>query len=57
MIAGVLPSLPGFLVQVHWVGSTSIPPLLASLYSYAWFVGFAVAFAVYLGLRSLAPRA
>ncbi len=57
LIAGVLPSLPGFLVQVHWVGSTSIPPLLASLYSYAWFVGFAVAFAVYLGLRSLAPRA
>ena len=57
LIAGVLPSLPGFLVQVHWVVSTSIPPLLAGLYSYAWFVGFVVAFTVYLGLRSLAPRA
>jgi len=57
LAAGVLPSLPGFLVQVHWLAATAVPPLLAGLYSYAWFIGFAVAFVVYLGLRPFAPRA
>ena len=57
LIAGALPSLPGFLVQVHALAVSSVPPFLAQLYSYAWFIGFGVAFAVYLGLRPLAPKA
>jgi NCS1 family nucleobase:cation symporter-1 len=58
-MVGVLPSLPGFLVKVNAVTSNSIPPALTHLYDYAWFVGFALAFIVYLVLRSLireAPR-
>ena len=57
LAAGVLPSLPGFMVQVHWLAAAAVSPRLAGLYGYAWFIGFAVAFAVYLGLRPLAPRA
>ncbi len=57
LAAGVLPSLPGFMVQVHWLAVTAVPPALANLYSYAWFIGFAVAAVVYLALRPLAPRA
>jgi len=54
LVVAVLPSLPGFLAQVHLVAST--PALFLHLYDYAWFVGFGLAFAVYLGLRKLAPR-
>ena len=52
---GALPSLPGFLVNVKVIGPDSVPPFLAHLYNYAWFIGFAVAFAVYVAGRMLAP--
>jgi NCS1 family nucleobase:cation symporter-1 len=55
LIAGVLPSLPGFLEAVKLLPQGSVPPPLAHLYNYAWFVGFAVAFVVYLAGRWLAP--
>ncbi len=56
LLAGALPSLPGFLVNVNAIDATHVAPLFLSLYSYAWFVGFGVAFVVYLVLRHLAPR-
>jgi NCS1 family nucleobase:cation symporter-1 len=56
LLAGALPSLPGFLVTVKLIAGTGLPPFLLGLYDYAWFVGFGVAFAVYFALRKLAPR-
>ena len=56
LIAGALPSLPGFLVNINALGATSVPAFLTQLYSYAWFIGFAVASLVYLALRKLAPK-
>ena len=53
---GALPSLPGFLVNVKLLGADGVPPLLAHLYNYAWFIGFAVAFVVYLAGRKLFAR-
>ena len=53
---GVLPSLPGFLANVKVIDGAHVSPFLLSLYNYAWFVGFGVAFVVYLVLRKLAPR-
>jgi len=55
LVIGVLPSLPGFLVNVHLLGSAGISSILLNLYNYAWFAGFALAFVAYLGLRKLAP--
>jgi NCS1 family nucleobase:cation symporter-1 len=49
----VLPNLPGFLVTVKLVDATAVPAFLVSLYSYAWFVGFGIAFVVYIVLRRL----
>jgi NCS1 family nucleobase:cation symporter-1 len=53
---GVLPSLPGFLINVNALSATSVPAALAQLYNYAWFIGFGLAFVVYVGLRRIAPR-
>jgi NCS1 family nucleobase:cation symporter-1 len=56
LAVGALPSLPGFLVNVKLLNADSVPPFLAHLYNYAWFIGFAAAFTVYLVLRRLAPK-
>lgn len=52
---GIAPNLPGFL---HTAGLVpAVPALFDSLYGYAWFVGFALGGAAYLGLSALiAPR-
>ncbi|MDB6147429.1 MAG: Cytosine/purine/uracil/thiamine/allantoin permease family protein, partial [Spartobacteria bacterium] len=55
-VLGVLPSLPGFLVKVDAVRAESIPSVLTHLYDYAWFVGFIIAFIVYLALRWIGHR-
>ena len=58
LLLGILPSLPGFLAEVGWVEPKSFPDSLISLYHYAWFVGFIVAFVIYLAGRKVAgsPR-
>jgi len=60
LVLGVLPSLPGFLVQVKVLEAESVAPFLVGLYNYAWFIGFAIAFVAYLAgrkLTALAPPA
>jgi NCS1 family nucleobase:cation symporter-1 len=56
LITAILPNLPGFLATVKLVDPTSVPGFFVRLYDYAWFVGFAIAFVVYLALRKLALR-
>ena len=51
LVLSILPNLPGFLVNIHAIPAQSVPGLFVTLYNYAWFVGFIVAFTVYLGLR------
>jgi nucleobase:cation symporter-1, NCS1 family len=55
-LLAVLPSLPGFLVTIRAIPAGSIPAFLAEMYNYAWFVGFALAFVIYVVLRRVAPR-
>jgi len=57
LIAGALPSLPGFLAAIKAIPADALPPFLISLYHYAWFIGFGVAFVIYYILRKLAPNA
>ena len=52
----VLPNLPGFLLTVKLIDSHAVPAFFVSLYSYAWFVGFAIAFSLYIVLRRTCPR-
>ncbi|MDB6021167.1 MAG: Cytosine/purine/uracil/thiamine/allantoin permease family protein, partial [Pedosphaera sp.] len=50
----ILPNLPGFLMTVKlWPTAWPTPIFFVNLYRYAWFVGFALAFVFYLGLKNL----
>jgi nucleobase:cation symporter-1, NCS1 family len=49
---GIAPNIPGFLANIKVLNAERLGAFWPGLYSYAWFVGFAVAFAVYLvGMR------
>jgi len=72
LAVGVLPSLPGFLVNIKVLPTGTVASLiinsfhiqksvavnfdnfLVGLYNYAWFVGFGIAFIVYLAGKKLA---
>jgi NCS1 family nucleobase:cation symporter-1 len=56
LTVAVLPNLPGFLVTIKLVPKDNVAPFFISLYNYAWFVGFFVAFAVYLLARKMSAR-
>ena len=47
LILGIAPSVPGFLGTVKLLDPSAVGSFLMHLYDYAWFAGFAVAFAVY----------
>jgi nucleobase:cation symporter-1, NCS1 family len=42
LLLGILPNVPGFLLQIKVVSSTAFPVWISNLYSYAWFIGFFV---------------
>jgi nucleobase:cation symporter-1, NCS1 family len=56
LFVAVLPNLPGFLVAVKLVDAARVPAFFVSLYHYAWFVGFGIAFIVYLAFRKFAAK-
>lgn len=45
LLLGIAPCAPGFLGTVGWV--EGVPDIWMQLYSYAWFIGFFVSFAIY----------
>ena len=58
LILSVLPNLPGFLVTIKILPAASVAPIFLELYNYAWFVGFALGFLLYLlgrKINSTAP--
>lgn len=55
LILGVMPCVPGFLHAVHLVDA--VPVIFDRLYTYAWFVGFAVSAVSYAVLARTAPAA
>ena len=55
-VLAVIPNLPGFFVTIKVIPASSVPGPLVDLYNYAWFVGFGLAFVIYLILRKIAPN-
>ena len=48
LLVGIVPNIPGFLLQIKLVSATMFPVWISDLYHYAWFVGFIVSGFVYL---------
>ncbi|MEO5803029.1 MAG: NCS1 family nucleobase:cation symporter-1 [Verrucomicrobiota bacterium] len=48
LVFAVLPNVPGFLVQIKLISPHIVPDFFGKLYNYAWFVGFILAFLLYL---------
>ena len=47
LLCGILPNLPGFLLQIKVISNTVFPAWVSGLYNYAWFVGFFISGIVY----------
>lgn len=59
LVVAVAPNVPGFLAAAGWLAPGSVPEIFHSLYTYAWFIGFAIAFVGYTALgiaRRPVPR-
>jgi len=50
LLCGILPNVPGFLLQIKLISSTAFPEWINHLYHYAWFVGFFVSGFIYWSL-------
>ncbi len=53
LVLSVLPIIPGFLATIKVIPQSSVAPVFLSIYRYAWFVGFALAFIFHLLLRGI----
>ncbi|MFT5685400.1 MAG: NCS1 family nucleobase:cation symporter-1 [Myxococcota bacterium] len=51
LVLAVLPNIPGFLVAAGFIDSA--PALFTTIYTYAWFVGFALAAVIYLAIMMI----
>lgn len=47
LLIGIVPNIPGFLLQVKAISADVFPAWVSELYNYAWFVGFFVSGFVY----------
>ncbi len=56
MVLAILPSLPGFLIKINLLSEEAVPVFFVSIYNFAWFVGFLVAFTAYLLGRKFLGR-
>jgi len=47
LLIGIVPNVPGFLLQIKVIAADAFPEWVNHLYNYAWFVGFGVSGVVY----------
>ena len=47
LLLGIIPNVPGFLLQVKMVNENVFPIWITGLYHYAWFVGFFISGVLY----------
>ena len=48
LLLGIIPNIPGFLLQIKVILPTAFPQWISGLYHYAWFVGFFVSGLLYI---------
>jgi NCS1 family nucleobase:cation symporter-1 len=48
LLLGIIPNIPGFLVNIKLISKEAVPEWISNLYHYAWFVGFFLSGATYI---------
>ena len=48
LLLGILPNIPGFLLQIKLISSTVFPAWVSDLYHFSWFIGFLISGIVYM---------
>jgi nucleobase:cation symporter-1, NCS1 family len=56
LILGIAPNIIGFLHATHILAPLATPGIWDKIYPYSWFVGFLVAFVVYVAGMAVSPR-
>ncbi|MGQ0738555.1 MAG: NCS1 family nucleobase:cation symporter-1 [Bacteroidota bacterium] len=57
LLIGIIPNIPGFLLQVKLVSPDAFPQWISDLYHYAWFVGFFLSgFVYWLMMKNNSPQ-
>ncbi len=56
LLLGIIPNIPGFLLQIKVISPTAFPSWILDLYHYAWFVGFFVSGICYMFLMKPRPN-
>ena len=56
LVLAILPNLPGFCAQAGIVDAQSVGAFWRELYTYAWFVGFALAMGLYVAFMRFLPQ-
>ncbi len=56
LLCGVLPNIPGFLLQTKMVSSSTFPAFITDLYNYAWFIGLLISGVIYYFLMMVNKR-
>lgn len=54
LVVGVLPNIPGFLKSAHVLSGPE--NLFDAIYVYAWFIGFGLAFGLFVGLNKISAH-
>lgn len=57
LLLGIVPNIPGFLVNVNLVSKDAFWPWLTGIYSYAWFAGFIISAIIYRALMTRTTQA
>src|SRR5688572_5208721 len=55
LLVGIIPNIPGFLLQIKLISAKAFPAWISDLYHYAWFVGFFVSGILYILLMKPHP--
>lgn len=50
LLVGIIPNIPGFLLQIKVISPEAFPEWISHLYNYAWFVGFFVSGISYIAM-------
>lgn len=53
LLIGILPNIPGFLIQVGLVNSNFFPAWIGNFYNYAWFTAFFISFIMYVSINKI----